>query len=86
MGYTYLMTALLKKMNEIMHRLPPEQLAKLVCIAEGLEPQEPLSPPIPSGLIQEGNLLVHHGRSTLSPEETLELVRNEREELILHGK
>lgn len=86
MGYTYYMTALVKKMNEIMNRLPPEQLAKLVRIAEGLEPQQLLSPPIPSGLIQEGNLLVHHGRSTLSSEEVLEVVRNEREKLALHGE
>ena len=81
------MTTLVKKMNEIMNRLPPEQIAKLIWIAEGLEePQLSVTPPIPSGLVQEGNLLVHHGRSTLTPEEVLELVRNEREEFVLHGK
>lgn len=86
MGYTYHMTALVKKMNEIMNRLPPEQLAKLVWIAEGLETQLPVTPPIPSGLVREGNLLVHHGRSTLSAEEVLELIRYEREKLALHGE
>lgn len=70
----------------MMTQLPPEQLAELVQITERMRLRQPLSAPNPSGLIREGNLLVHYGRSTQSPEDVLEFLRNEREDLILHGE
>ena len=37
MGYTYLMTALLQKVNSITHRLPQAELEKVLQFVEGLE-------------------------------------------------